>query len=57
MDVTKPYEFIGVGANSHLRVVNVITIMIFMRRFPAEFGPEARSNGSGFKNGAERKQN
>ncbi len=26
-------------------------------RFPAELGPETRSNGSGSKNGAERTQN
>ena len=37
-------------------IKNIICILVF-GRFPAELGPETRSNGSGSKNGAERSHN
>ncbi len=41
-----------------LRVVNEnYDFYMVFGRFPAELGPETRSNGSGLKNGAERTQN
>ncbi len=41
---------LGIGNHNYM-------LYVVFGRFPAELGPETRSNGSGSKNGAERTQN
>ena len=52
----KPYKFIGFG-DIHGCPIKIIILILVFGRFPAELGPETRSNGSGSKNGAGRTQN